>query len=90
MTEAFAIADVADKLVVLCPYCHNYHTYETKSTPRLIEIDAMCDGTKKYKITDFLKTDKLFYAITLYKYEKERRRKNYHTKKTKKEEKTKE
>lgn len=86
MAEAFAIAEVNDNLLVLCPYCHKYHSYETKTTPRLIEIPAMCDGSKTYKISDFLKTDKLFYAISQYRYEKERRRKKYHTKKTAKKE----
>lgn len=86
MTEAFAVAEVGDNVLVLCPHCHEYHSYESKTTPRLIEIEAKCDSSKKYKITDFLKTDKLYYAITQYRYEKERRRKKYHTKKTTKKE----
>lgn len=83
MVDAYAIAEVEDKLLTLCPHCHSIHLYDSKSTPRLIEIEAMCDKEKKIKIGTMLKESKLFYAISLYNYEKERRRNKYHSKKKK-------
>lgn len=83
--NAFAIAELDDKLLVLCPHCHSIHLYDSKTTPRLIEIDAMCDKEKKIKVGEKMKESKIFYALSLYTYEKERRRNKYHSKKKKEE-----
>lgn len=81
MTHATALHETNGKVFVLCPHCTGIHEYDAAVTPRLIEIPALCDETKRYIISATMKPKNFVAAIHLYEYELERKRVQYRRKK---------
>lgn len=81
--NATALHETNGKVFVLCPHCTAIHEHEVASTPRLIEIDAVCDDAKRYIVGVTMKPKNFVAAIHLYEYELERKRTQYYRKKAK-------
>jgi hypothetical protein len=79
--NATALHETNGKIFVVCPYCTSIHEHDGSTTPRLIEIPAPCDETKRYTIGITMKPKNFIAAIHLYEYELERKRSQYRRKK---------
>jgi hypothetical protein len=80
--NATALHETNGKVFVVCPHCTSVHAHDSTTTPRLIEIPALCDDAKKYTIGSTMKPKNFIAAIHLYEYELERKRKQYRRKKS--------
>lgn len=80
---ANALHETNGRVFVLCPHCTAIHEHDAATTPRLIEIDAVCDDEKRYVVGVTMKPKNFVAAIHLYEYELERKRMQYHRRKAK-------
>jgi hypothetical protein len=79
--NATALHETNGKVFVVCPHCTSIHGHDGSTTPRLIEIPALCDDAKRYTIGITMKPKNFIAAIHLYEYELERKRKQYYRRK---------
>lgn len=79
--NATAVFETDGDLFVSCPFCDAIHKCKSAETPRLIEIPAVCDETRKYVITATMKPRNFTAAIRLYQYEAKRKQEQYRRRK---------
>lgn len=78
--DAFALFDLTEGVLVLCPHCSNVHTHLT-DPGRLINVSAPCDETKTYKISKTLTGKQISSGLKAYRYDLEKKRRAYARKK---------
>lgn len=79
--NATAVFESDGDLFVSCPFCDTIHKCKASETPRLIEVPAVCDETRKYIITATMKPRNFTAAIRLYNYEAKRKQEQYRRRK---------
>ena len=79
---ATALCELDGNVIVVCPHCAGVHAHPVETTGRLIAIPAACDEKLMYIIPETMKGRALLSAMNVYRYETERKRQQYHRKKT--------
>ena len=72
--QAQAIYDDEAGVIVVCPLCEKMHKHSS-TTGRLINIPAMCDASRFYKISATMRPKSVYSAMRGYIYDLNRRRK---------------
>lgn len=79
--QATAVFECDGDLFISCPYCDGIHKCKAAETPRLIDVPAACDETRKYVITTTMKPRNFTAAMRLYQYEAKRKQGQYRRRK---------